>query len=150
MNKRWKKDQTIIMITSGFEEESTVICLKQLRRAGLKVKLVALTAGMITGIHGLTVRPDCSLGELSVEGRLRLMIIPGCQESTEMLLTDPRFHRLFTALAANKGRVAVMRTAENAFGRAGLPEMLAEPHCVRQGNEGEESFIQCLIDDMLS
>jgi len=146
MNKRRKQDNTVIMITSGFEEESTVTCLKRLRKAGLNVKLVGLTARPVVGAHGLIVRPDCSLEELDGESDPRLMVIPGHRESAEKLLADPRFHRLFQATAANDGHIGIMRTAEAAFGRAGLPEMLSGPQCLRQGSMDTSTFSQRLAD----
>lgn len=146
MKNHQKQHNTIIMITSGFEEESTVICLKRLRRAGLRVKLVGLTARPVVGAHGLIVRPDCSLGELEEESDPRLMVIPGYEESAEKLLADPRFHRLYQATAANEGHVGILRAAESAFGRAGLPEMLSAPHCLRQGTMDTTTFSQSLAD----
>ena len=146
MNNRRKQENTIIMITSGFEEESTVICLKRLRKAGLNVKLVGLTARPVVGAYGLIVRPDCSLGELEGQIDPQLMVIPGHEESAEKLLADPRFHRLFQATATNDGHVGIMREAESAFGRAGLPEMLSAPHCLRQGTMDATAFTQSLAD----
>ena len=147
MSKRRKQENTIITITSGFEEESTIICLKRLRRAGLNVKLVGLTARPVVGAHGLIVRPDCSLEELEGQSNPQLMIIPGYEESAEKLLADPRFHRLFHATAANDGHVGIMREAESAFGRAGLAEMLSAPHCLRQGMMMDvTNFTQSLAD----
>jgi len=148
MYKRRKQSRTIIMITSGFEEESTIICLKRLRRAGLNVKLVGLTTHHVVGAHGLTVRPDCSIGDLEGKNDPQLMVIPGYEESAEKLLADPRFHRLFQATAANKGYIGIMRAAETAFGRAGLPDMLSDSHCLRQGKVDTTTFSQSLADKM--
>lgn len=140
MDKRHKHDKSIIIITSGFEEESTVVCLKRFRSAGLNVKLVGLTARPVVGAHGLVVRPDCSLEQLDDNGEPRLIVIPGYEKSVEKLLADPRFHRLFEATVANDGRIGIMRTAEAAFGQAGLIDLLAAPHCLRQGTMDAVSF----------
>lgn len=146
MTKRKKQGRSLILITSGFEEESTIICLKRLRRAGLNVKLIGLTAHPVVGAHGLVVRPDCSIGDLEGKNDPQLMVIPGNEESAEKLLADPRFHRLFQATAANEGHIGIMRAAEPAFGRAGLPEMLSDPHCLRQGTTDTTAFSQSLLD----
>lgn len=148
MKSQHIRKRTIIIITSGFEEESTIICLKRFRSAGLNVKLVGLTAQPAVGAHGLVVRPDCSLEELDGERELGLMIIPGYEKSVEKLLADPRFHRLFQATLANDGRVGIMRSAEIAFGHAGLTEMLSTPQCLRQGALDANTFSQGLADVM--
>lgn len=146
MNKRKKQSRNLIMITTGFEEESTIICLRRLRQAGLNVKLVGLTARHVIGACGLVVRPDCSISDLEGKNDPQLMVIPGYEESAEKLLADPRFHRLFQATVANDGYIGIMRAAETAFGRAGLPEMLSGPHCLRQGSTDTITFSQSLAD----
>jgi putative intracellular protease/amidase len=148
MNTTQKKSRTIIIIASGFEEESTVICLKRFRSAGLNVKLVGLTARPVIGAHGLVVRPDCSLEELDGDRVLELMIVPGNEKSAEVLLADPRFHRLFRVTVANLGHIGIMRSAETAFGRAGLTEILSTPRCLRQGNMDVNTFSRKLAAAM--
>lgn len=148
MTSKQDRNRTIILITSGFEEESTVICLKQFRLAGLEIKLVGLTARPVVGAHGLVVRPDFSLEELEGLREPGLMIIPGHEKSAEKLLADPRFHRLFQATVENDGHVGIMRTAETAFGQAGLAEILSTPQCLRQGKMDARTFCQDLADAM--
>ena len=148
MNTWQKQNRTIILITSGFEEESTIICLKSLRSAGLHVKLVGLTARPVVGAHGLVVRPDCSLEQLNRENEPQLLIIPGCEKSVEKLLADPRFHRLCQATIAKDGQIGIMRSAETAFGHAGLTDILSVPQCLRQGTMDNYTFSQGLADTM--
>jgi hypothetical protein len=144
MLKHRKHLNTIILITTGFEEDVTAICLKGLRHAGLKVNLVGLTPHLITGTYGLTVRPDCSIGDVD-PGRPQLVVIPGSPESAETLLADPRFHRLFGATTANGGQVIVMRAAESAFLRTGLGDLLIDPRVVVQGERETAECIDQLI-----
>jgi hypothetical protein len=146
MNSRQQQNRSVIIVASGFEEESTVICLKRFRSAGLNVELVGLTARPVVGAHGLVVWPDCSLEELEGEPEPKLVIIPNYEESVEKLLADPRFHRLFQATIANEGHVGIMRSAEIAFGHAGLTELLSAPHCLRQGNIDALTFCQGLAE----
>lgn len=150
MYSKQDRNRTIIIITSGFEEESTVICLKQFRLAGLDVKLVGLTARPVVGAHGLVVRPDCSLGELGGDLQTNLLIIPGYEKNAEKLLADPRFHRLFQATIANGGHVGIMHSAEIAFDHAGLKDMLSAPQCLRQGKMDVITFSRDLAETVYS
>ena len=141
-----KQRRTIILIASGFDEDSTVICLKYLRQAGLPVKLVGLTAGSITGEHGLIVRPDCSLESLDQEDKPYLIVVPGKVESTKSILADPRFHKMIQSLARQHGSLAIMRSAEAAFGQAGWPGLLSRPYVLRQGKLDTVRFARCLVE----
>lgn len=141
MSKKRRQETTIILITSGFDDESTIIVLKRLRGAAQATALVGLTAGLITGASGLSVRADCSLEELEIENGPRLLVVPGPTACTGRLLADPRMHTLWRAVAANDGRIAVLRSAEPAFVHGGLGEMLSEPSVRFQGKTDTVEFI---------
>jgi hypothetical protein len=145
MPKQHRQDNTIILITSGFEEESTVFCLKQLRQQGLKVDLVGLTAHSVTGAYGIKVKPDYSLGSLENEYRPRLVVIPGGRKSAETLLADPRIHRLVAAATADRGYLAVLRSAEPAFVYTGMEKFLSGPNVVIQSALDIDTFISQLV-----
>ena len=139
------QNSTLILISSGFEEESTITCIKQLRGSGVKVKLVGLTAGLLVGTHGVTVRPDITLAGLETQKGYQLIIVPGSTQSTRSMLADPRVHRLFTATTKAGGRVAVMGAAEEAFVQAGLLELLADSSVMVQGGQDTAAFINQLV-----
>ena len=141
-----RQRSTIILITTGFDEDSTVICLKYLRQAGVPVKLVGLTAGSITGEHGLIVRPDCSLESLDQEDEPYLIVVPGKVESTKSILADPRFHKMIQSLPQQHGLLAIMRSAESAFGQAGWPGLLSRPFVLRQGKLETSRFADRLVE----
>ena len=120
-------------------------CMKRLRAAGIEVRLVGLTAGLMTGIHGLTVRPDITLADLRTRKEYRLVIAPGCIQSALSLLVDPRVHELMAATMKAGGRVAVMGEAEEAFVQAGRLELLARPGVVAQGKRETNDFVSLLV-----
>ena len=137
---------TIILITSGFDEDSTVVCLKYLRQAGVPVKLVGLTAGSIIGEHGLMVRPDCSLESLSQE-KSYVIVVPGKVRSTNKFLADPRFYKMIQSLPEQGGSLAIMRSAEAAFSDAGWPGLLSRPYVLRQGSSETLIFAGRLVEE---
>lgn len=138
--------EVAILVATGFDEEETARCLRTMRQAGLATEVIGHKAGLITGASGLTIRPDRTLVDLNETAGLRLVILPGQVHSAMSLLIDPRVHRLFATVAAGGGRVAVMSQAEEAFARAGLVELLADPSVVRQGQEDLATFSQYLMD----
>jgi putative intracellular protease/amidase len=145
MNKAHIQHTTLILTSSGFDEESTIKCIKQLRGSGLEAKLVGLRAGLLVGAHGLTVRPDITLGGLDTQRGYRLIVVPGSAQSARSLLADPRVHRLFTVTTKAGGWVAVMNTAEEAFVQAGLLDLLAEDSVMVQGGQDTADFINKLV-----
>lgn len=148
MKKQSLPPAALVLISSGFEEESTIICVKQLRSLGADAKLVGLTAGLMVGARGLTVRPDIALAGLEPKEEYQLIVVPGCTQSTRSLLADPRVHQLFSTTATGSGLVAVMRSAEEAFVQAGLLDSLAEPAVMFQGVQDTAEFIEELVRRM--
>lgn len=129
MKKLRRKPQNVILITTGFEELSTIYFLDQLRNSGRNAKLVGARSGLINGARGLTVQPDETLGDLPLERHLELLIIPDHVTSIEALLADPRLHRLIQSNVANGGRLAILPTIESAMGKAGFLDIIGAPYC---------------------
>ncbi len=55
---------TLLIIADGFEEAEAVTILSALRQAGVCIKCVGLTSGLIGGAHGVWVRPDLTMADL--------------------------------------------------------------------------------------
>lgn len=136
----------LILIAPGFAEGATVVCLERLREAGLPVSLVGLSAGLFTGRHGLTVRPDCSLDQLSLAIPQRLVIVPGGSQSTTSLLSDPRVHQLLSVTLESSGYVVAMSSAESHLAQAGIPVPSQASRYIAQSNIELERFIHRLIN----
>ena len=145
MNRDPLQHTALILISSGFDEESIVACLKKLRGSGLEAKLVGQTAGLLVGGHGLTVRPDMTLGSLESQKGYRLVVLPGSAQSTRPMLADPRVHQLFSETTRAGGQVAVMGTAEAAFVQAGLLDFLTGAGVVVQGGLDTTYFVNQLV-----
>lgn len=143
----YPNNQVIILLAIGFEEGTTIFCLEHMREAGLPVKLVGLSSGLITGLHGLVVRPDYSLDQLAPGIQTRLVILPDGQQCISSLLADPRVYKLFEATTQeNDGLIAVMKTAEPLLTQRGILATPLAERLVLQGNTPVQEFANQLIN----
>ncbi len=106
---RFQSD-ALILIADAFDEHSVVTCLAVLRASGKRVQLVSNLQRSITGVHGLVVEPDQSLGRFSAETPpyTKLIAIPGTHACALALLTDPRAHDLIESIRMQGGHVATL------------------------------------------
>lgn len=112
--------EVFILLAPGFEEGSAIYCLDRLREAGILVSLVGLSAGLISGAHGVTVRPDRTLGQTSTLTPPYMVLVPDGKKSVTALLADPRVHRLLTATIENNGNIAAMPAAAAMLENGGI------------------------------
>ncbi len=136
----------VILLASGFEESPVVYCLDQMREAGLPVSLVSLYPGTVTGLHGLVIRPDHTLEQLSDQITYRGVLMSGGQQCISSLLADPRTHRLIEKVLRDNGFVAATPTASMWLARAGNQELASMPQKVEQGAMNIDEFAKRLID----
>jgi hypothetical protein len=81
---------------------------------------VGLSARLIRGYHGMTVRPDVTLGQLTGTADHKLVLIPDGKECVSALFADPRVHQLIENTLKTQGVVAAMPEAETMLERSGL------------------------------
>ncbi len=87
------KDYIFVLWGNGFDSLATAIFVTQLRKAGLRVKLVALSRRNIRGTQGLTLLPDMTLEQaLPLIKQVSCLIIP--PHRGNKLLNDPRIEKL--------------------------------------------------------
>lgn len=141
--------QILILLAPGFEEGDAIYCLDRLRRAGLPVSLVSVSAGLIRSRHGLSVRPDRLIEGGNGESPPRLILIPGGRESTAVLLTDPRVHRLFAAARDGGGTIAAMATAAPVLSEAGVAAAMPPERFLTQGRDDVAAFSERLLNRCL-
>jgi 4-methyl-5(b-hydroxyethyl)-thiazole monophosphate biosynthesis len=141
----------LVPLAEGFEEIEAVTVVDVLRRAGLTVRMAGLRPGPVTGSHGLTLQPDCTLDHVD-PAELALVVLPGGQPGTDNLRRDERVLALVRELAAAGRGVAAICAAPLVLAAAGVLEgreatshpgvraglrgarVLAEPRVVRSGN----------------
>lgn len=147
MNDHFSETMDIfILLATGFEEETAVSCMTQLRDAGFPVSMVALAAGPVRGVHGLIINPDKTFADLNKETSAKMVIVPGNGQSTNALLMSPRFHHLIDNTLANNGYIVTTHSAENALKNAGIPHNPPPKQYVQQGNTELHEFANRLID----
>lgn len=141
--------KVLILVAPGFEERGVVYTLVTLREAGLPVSLVSLSSGLISGLHGLTIRPDYTMEQVVPDMPGRMVIIPDGQQCVSSLLADPRVHRLMDATVHREGYVATMLVAGQLLAQAGIPRDGASPHFIDQKDLSIPDFTNQLLNQML-
>ncbi|MBU2830807.1 DJ-1/PfpI family protein [Acidithiobacillus ferriphilus] len=76
--------QVLIPVADGFEDMEVVISCDILRRAGLKVVLAGLDAGLVTGGCGLRLQPDALLADV-VNVDIDIILLPGGNRGVQRL-----------------------------------------------------------------
>ena len=68
-----------IYLANGYEETEMIAPLDLIRRAGLEVKTVSVTAdAMVTGSHGITVKADTTVFDADYDvTKADMVILPG-------------------------------------------------------------------------
>lgn len=122
--KQARLSPILILVASQFDEEFVVRCVCQMRQKHIEVLLVGLYAGPVIGMHGVWLRPDCSLADIEAMPGYQpapLLIMPGPQDTTMKLLFNPRVHELIEATLREKGVVAtVTPKTREMLARTGL------------------------------
>lgn len=139
-------NNVLILLAPGFEAGPMVYCLEHMRDAGIPVSLIGLASGVIPSVHGLAIRPDCSLNQIMPEDSPRLVIVPGGAQSISSLIADPRVHRMFDAALANGGFVATMSGADSILEKAGIFSPSQRTRFLSQGNLKISKFSSHLIN----
>ena len=107
-----QKSCVLIIIADGFEETETIVFLSLFRQAGLCVKSVGLTSGLISSAHGVWLMPDLTLTDvdrLIHTMFISVVILPEGRESLARLERDPRVHRLLRQVVAQRGQIVTGR-----------------------------------------
>jgi hypothetical protein len=151
-----KKKCALVIIAEGFEETETIAMLGLLRRAGVCVKSVGLTSGLISSTHGVCLMPDLTLTDLDKLTHatfINAVILPEGKQSLFRLEADPRVHRLLRQVIAQHGQIVtgheglrVLRAA--AVWRNGPEEFDAEqelPVFLRKPRQPIKDFIHDLV-----
>lgn len=146
MKNHHRRTTALVLVSPGFEEESTIRCMTKIRKSGVATKLVGLTAGLLVGAHGLTVRCDVTLADLESQKGYQLIVLPGSAQGNRSFLADPRAIRLFDNTAKDGGWIAVMNRAETLFMQAGLFDMLGDNSVIFQSGQETDVFVEKLVN----
>ncbi len=116
------QDYVFILWGERFEEAAATIFITELRRVGLRVKMVGLTQRRISGAHGLVLVPDLTLEEaLPLANRTICLVIPCQSPGLKRLQSDPRLQDFFEQIDVNK---AIIVTGQAVLNLGLLPDLV--------------------------
>jgi hypothetical protein len=138
-----------VLWAERFDEVAAAIFVSELRKAGLRVKLVGMAGNVMAGVGGLKVVADMTLEQaLHLADKSACVVIPGKSPGVGRLLDDPRLldfldrarrqqamfvvNQSCTALAAGAGSIVayagdqpVLDLAHEIAGRLGATPVKA-------------------------
>ena len=95
-----------------FEEEIAAIFITEMRRIGVRVKLVGVTGHSAAGRHGLTLRPDILLGDALLLADSAICVVLPCElDMVKRLQEDPRAMSFLAQAAQNQAQFIVRKPA---------------------------------------
>lgn len=107
------KRYVLVLWGDKFEETAATIFVSELRKAGLRVKVVGLTRQQTKGAHGLGLIPDITLEQaLPLAHRTACVVLPCTLPVAQHLKNDPRLHDFLIRADANQARFVVGQLTE--------------------------------------
>ena len=109
MNK--KKDPqpcALVLLADGFDETEVVVLLSTFRKAGLCIKTVGLTHGLLKSSSGIALLPDVTLSDaikvMDID-EIDLVILTGEAWHLARLAQDPRVHQFLRQVVSQEGMI---------------------------------------------
>jgi putative intracellular protease/amidase len=113
------KGKVYVIVADGFEEMDVSAVTCTLRGLGLPVAVVGLTAGPVRGAYGLSLVPDCTLGEVVMDSP-RAAVLPGGILAARRFSAEPRVHALLRQVVDHNGYLMAIDTARTVLYSAGV------------------------------
>lgn len=146
----------LVVLANGFEEAETIVFLSLLRQAGLCVKSVSLTSGLVGSAHGVWLMPDLTIADLdglTDTTPISAVILPEGSQSLARLEADPRVHRLLRRVVAQRGKIVTSRDGLQVARAAGvlvnelegIDDGQTMPVLLREPGQSLEAFARDLI-----
>jgi protein deglycase len=108
-----------VLLAEGFEEIEAVTIVDVLRRAGVETMTVGVSSDRIRGAHGIELRADATLDEISQQG-WAMVVLPGGIPGATNLRDDPKVQDLLRSQHAAGGQLAAICAAPIALHSAGV------------------------------
>ena len=126
----------LTVIAPGFDEADTIKLISILRQAGLCVKSMGMTSGLVSGAYGVCLMPDLTLSDLDSLAKtmtFSAVILPENRQCLARLEADPRLHNFLRQVWSQGGRIVA-----GAEGRQFLKTISAgDPGLFGSSNGGE-------------
>lgn len=108
-----------IFLAEGFEVTEALAPLDMMRRAKLDVKTVGVTGGTVTSSHGVAVKADISLNEVSYND-MQGVVLPGGMPGTLNLEASERVLDCVKYCCGSGKLVAAICAAPSILGHLGI------------------------------
>jgi len=110
------EDYVFVLWANEFEEATATIFVTELRRAGLRVKVVGLTQRRSNGIYGLALVPDLTLDETSPLALNAICVVIPCKSPrVKQLRNDPRLREFFYQAHSNRAKFVIGQLNETGI-----------------------------------
>ncbi len=108
-----------VLFAPGFEEAEALTIVDILRRAHLPAETVGVSGPEVTGGHGITLKTDKTLNEVSADG-LEMVVIPGGYPGVDRLLESEETLALLREMDARGKWLAAICAGPRVLDRAGV------------------------------
>lgn len=112
--------KVLIFFANGTEEVEALTPLDYLRRAGAEVTLVGISDAVQTGAHGIAVKTDVSLSELSSDVDFDMLVIPGGMPGTNNIEASEKAQALITRAYNENKFIGAICAAPKILGARGM------------------------------
>jgi putative intracellular protease/amidase len=129
----------LIIIAHGFHEADTIGLISILRQAGLCVKSMGMTSGLVSGAYGVCLMPDLILSDLNnlvKTTRFSAVVLPENKQCLARLEADPRLHNFLRQVLAQAGHIVA-----SAEGRQFLKKISVGDPGLFGSNNGSEALL---------
>ena len=109
-----------IFLANGFEEVEALATVDVLRRADLKVKIVGVGSDVITGAHGISTVCDAVDSDLTPDGDIEAVILPGGMPGTLNLERSAKVNAFVDYAYENQKLVCAICAAPSILGHKGM------------------------------
>lgn len=108
-----------VLLENGFEMCEALSPVDILRRGGVEVKTVGVSGVEIKSSHGVCVKTDAVLSDISIDDT-EMLIIPGGQPGVDNLWTDTRVRTLIEKVYAKNIPISAICAAPIILARLGI------------------------------
>lgn len=112
-----------LFLANGYEEMEAVATIDFLKRAGLDISTVAVEGDpdyLITGSHGITIKANMLISEMTIDDNIDAVILPGGMPGTVNLESTDKVLEAIRYCADNGKLIAAICAAPSILGHMGL------------------------------
>ena len=109
-----------VFLADGFEEMEALAPVDILRRAGVQVKTVGVTGETVEGAHGISVKADLSINDISLDDKLEMIVLPGGMPGTVNLENNDNVQKAVDYCVNTDKFIGAICAAPKILGNKGI------------------------------